>query len=75
MDSAVKWGITCFWLLDVLSIPFRTVFPVADPYQKPETIAWAQKIKDFTQGQRMVSLRVKNRLVAYGTGEKKRLLA
>ena len=63
VSSAICWGIALFWILDILSIPVRTVFPVADPFVKPEIQSAASKAKDWTEGQRMVSLHAKNKMV------------
>ncbi len=70
--EALVWGITCLWLLDVLSVPVRTVFPVADPFLKPDIQSWAQKVKEAAQNQRIVSLHPKNQRLVYGSGDNSR---
>lgn len=38
------------WTLDVLSIPFRMMHPVPDPYQKPAIQEWVEKIRQEALG-------------------------
>ncbi len=75
LRDKVCWAAACLWLLDVLLIPARTVYPVPDPFLKPEIQAWAQRVAGAVGGQRIVSLHVKSQTVAKGEGNQQEAFA
>ncbi len=67
--TAVLWLIACLWAVDVLSIPFRTVHPVPDPYQNTLLKDWAGRVVQSARGERVLGFKVHNATMDTGEGD------
>ncbi len=64
----LRWGIALIWMVDLLAVPWRTVFPVRDPFLEPNLVSQSHQILEAAQGQRVVSLHMKKKMLVEGGG-------
>jgi hypothetical protein len=65
--SAIFWVVGALWMLDLLSLPYRMMHPVLDPYRKPEIRDWAEGVKKAAEGGRALSFKAHGKTKVYGT--------
>ena len=63
------WLLGALWLLDLLFVPARIIQTVPNPYQNPRMGNLVEKVKDWTGGGRMLSLRPEARVETGGAGD------